>query len=80
MALSLAAPQLIIALQGLSDLLFDNNVGYQGKVLYYESGELLEKRGLHAPSLEVGWGPGQPGLVVHMEVGGPACSKGVGAW
>jgi len=26
----------------------------------------------------VGWGPGQPGLGVHVEVGGPAC--GVGGW
>jgi len=36
-----------------------------------------------APSLDVqgqvGWGPGQPGLVLDMEVGGPACSRGVGA-
>jgi len=24
----------------------------------------------------VGWGPGQPGLVLNMEVGGPACGGG----
>ena len=35
---------------------------------------------VHAPSLEVfigqvGWGPGQPGLVLDMEVGGPACGR-----
>ena len=23
---------------------------------------------------QVGWGPGQPGLVLNVEVGGPACS------
>jgi len=28
---------------------------------------------------QVGWGPGQPGLVLDMEVGGPACDRGVGA-
>jgi len=27
---------------------------------------------------QVGWGPGQPGLVPHLEVGGPACGRGVG--
>ena len=26
-----------------------------------------------------GWGPGQPGLVLDMEVGGSACGGGVGA-
>jgi len=26
-----------------------------------------------------GWGPGQPGLVLEVEVGGPACSVGVEA-
>ena len=28
---------------------------------------------------QVGWGPGQPGLVLDREAGGPACSRGVGA-
>jgi len=28
---------------------------------------------------QAGWGPGQPGLVLDMEVGGPACSRGVAA-
>ena len=28
--------------------------------------------------VEVGWGPGQPGLL-DMEVGGPACGRGVEA-
>jgi len=28
---------------------------------------------------QVGWGPGQPGLVLDMEVGGPAYSREVGA-
>ena len=27
---------------------------------------------------QVGWGPGQPGLLLDMEVGGPACGRGVG--
>ena len=27
----------------------------------------------------VGWGPGQPGLELDMEVGGPACDRGIGA-
>ena len=27
----------------------------------------------------VGWGPGQPGLLLDMEVGGPACGRGFGA-
>jgi len=27
---------------------------------------------------EVGWNPGQPGLVLDLEVGGPACGRGVG--
>jgi len=26
-----------------------------------------------------GWGPGQPGLVLNVEVDGPACSNRVGA-
>ena len=28
---------------------------------------------------QVGWGPGWPALVLDMEVGGPACGRGVGA-
>ena len=28
---------------------------------------------------QVGWGAGQPGLVLNMEVGDPACGGGVGA-
>ena len=27
---------------------------------------------------QVGWGPGQPGLALNGEVGGPACGRGVG--
>jgi len=27
---------------------------------------------------KVEWGPGQPGLVLNVEVGGPACSRRVG--
>jgi len=28
---------------------------------------------------QLGWGPGQPGLVLNVKGGSPACSKGVGA-
>jgi len=28
---------------------------------------------------QVGWGPGQPGLVLNVEVGGPTCSREIGA-
>jgi len=57
-----------------------------GEVLYYESGEVLEQlpgEVVDAPSIpggaqgQVGWGPGQPGLVLNVEVGGPACSGGL---
>jgi len=27
---------------------------------------------------QAGWGPGQPAVVLDLEVGGPACSRGVG--
>ena len=56
------------------------------EVLYCESGEVLEqlpREAVDAPSIpggvqgQVGWGPGQPGLVLGMEVGGPAW-QGVG--
>ena len=58
------------------------------EVLYYESGEVLEqlpREVVNALSIpggvqgRVGWGPGQPGLVLDMEVGSPAYSRGVGA-
>ena len=60
-------------------------VGYQGEVLYQESGEVLEqaaKRGCGCPiprgvQGQVGWGPGQPGLVLNGEFGGPACGRGL---
>jgi len=39
----------------------------------------LPREVVDAPSLEVGWCPGQPALVLDMEVGGPACGRGVGA-
>jgi len=29
--------------------------------------------------VQVGWGSGQPGLVLNVEVGTPACGRGVGA-
>ena len=56
------------------------------EVLYYESGEVLEqlsREAVDAPSTpggvqgQDGWGPGQPGLVLNVEVGGPACGRGL---
>jgi len=51
------------------------------------SGEVLPqaaRRGCGCPVCggvqgQVGWGPGQPGLVLNVEVGGPACGTGVAA-
>ena len=54
-----------------------------------ESGEVLEqlpREAVDAPSIrggvegQVGWGPGQPGLVLNVEVGGPVCGNVVGTW
>ena len=53
---------------------------------FTESGEVLEQaaqRGCGCPipqgvQDQVGWGPGHPALVLDMEVGGPACSRGLG--
>jgi len=55
--------------------------------IYYESGEVLEQAaqrgcGCLVPEGvqgQVGWGLEQPGLVLDMEIGGPACSRGVRA-
>ena len=56
-----------------------------GEVLYRGDGEVLEqlpREAVDAPSIPggvqgpVGWGPGQPGLVLNGEVGGPALWKG----
>jgi len=47
--------------------------------------EQLPREAVAAPTIpggvqgQVGWGPGQPGLVLDMEVGGSACGGGVGA-
>ena len=46
--------------------------------------EQAVKRGCGCPILggvqgQVGWGPGQPGLVLNAEVGGSACGRGLGA-
>ena len=54
-----------------------------GEVLYYESGEVLAQaaqRGCGCPvpggvQGQVGWGLGQPGLVLNGEIGGPACGR-----
>ena len=46
--------------------------------------EQLPREAVDAPSIpggvqgQVGWGPGQPGLVWNVEVGGPACGRGIG--
>ena len=50
-------------------------------VLYQESGEVLEQCGCPIPrgvQGQIGWCPGQPGLVLDMEVGGPDCGRGLG--
>ena len=57
-------------------------VGCQGEVLQQESGE-VPREVVDGPvpggiQGQVGWGPGQPGLVLNMEVGGPVCGRGVG--
>ena len=57
-----------------------------GDVLHRESGEVLEQAaqrdsGFSVPGGvqgQVGWGPGQLGLVPDMEVGGSACGRRVG--
>ena len=57
-----------------------------GEIVDQESGEVLEQaaqRGYGCPipggvQGQVGWGPGQPGLVLNVEVGGPACGRGIG--
>ena len=47
--------------------------------------EQLPREAVDAPSIrggvegQVGWGPGQPGLVLNVEVGSPACDGGIGA-
>jgi len=57
------------------------------EVLYCESGEVLEqlpREAVDVPSIpggvqgQVGWGPGQPGLVLHVEVGGLAHGREFG--
>ena len=61
-------------------------IGCQRDILYYESDKVLEQAaqtGCGCPipggvQGQVGWGPGQPGLVLDMQVGGPACGRGVG--
>ena len=56
--------------------------------LYYESREVLEqlpREIVDALSIpggvqgQVGWSPGQPCLVLSVEVGGPACAGVIGA-
>jgi len=62
------------------------NWSFSADELYQESGEVLERaaqRGCGCPvpggvQGQVGWGPGQPGLVLDMAVGSPAC--GGGCW
>ena len=57
------------------------------RALYQESGEVLEQAALRGCGCsfpvgiqgQVGWGPVPPRLVLDMEVGGPACGRGIGA-
>ena len=56
------------------------------EVLYQECGEALARAAQKSCECpvpggvqgQVGWGPGQPGLAPNLEVGGPACDRGVG--
>jgi len=56
------------------------------EVLYYESAEVLEQTVqrvcgsliLGGVQGQVGWGSGQPGLILDGEVVGPACIRGAG--
>ena len=58
-----------------------------GEIVDQESGEVLAQaaqRGCECPvpgdvQGQVGWGPGQPGLVLSVKVGSPACGGRVGA-
>ena len=56
------------------------------EVLHRESGEVLEPQrscGFPIPGGvqgQVGWGPGQPGLVLNVEFGSSAFTMGLGAW
>ena len=50
-----------------------------------ESGEVLEQRGCGCPipgrvQDQIGLRPGHPVLAPDLEVGGPACGRGVGTW
>ena len=45
--------------------------------------EQLPREAVDAPSIpggvqgQIGWSSGQPGLVIKVEVGGPACCRGL---
>ena len=62
-------------------------VGCQGEVHYYESGEVLgqaAQRGCGCPTSggvqsQIAWGLGLPGLLLNVEVGSPDCGRGIGA-
>ena len=58
----------------------------RGVALYHERGEVLEqlpREAVDTPSIPegvqgwAGWGPGQPALVLNMEVSGPAYGRGL---
>ena len=53
--------------KGLFNLQKDADTGMVGSI---QSEELVN---------QAGWGPGHHGLTLDMEVGGPACGRGVGA-
>ena len=56
-----------------------------GEVLYQESGRVLEQAAQSSCGCPIpggfqcqnAWGPGQPGLVLNVEVGSPACGRGL---
>ena len=59
-------------------------LGHQGEILYRErlgAGTAAQRGcGCSIPGGvrgQVGWGPGQSGLLTDLEVGGPACGRGL---
>jgi len=56
-----------------------------GEVLYQESGRVLEQAAQSSCGCPIpggfqcqnAWGAGQPGLVLNVEVGSPACGRGL---
>jgi len=66
--------------------IFQSSFPWQGEVLCNESSKVLEQAAQRGCGClipggvqgQVGWGPGQLGLVLNVEFGGPACGRVVG--